>query len=73
MSEFVGKKKKLPTKYNIYKIFATGLDCKPKIRESAKKGRFCLVEDSMVEDFVFGDLKMKIVQENYVVGVFVTM
>lgn len=66
------RNKKKEERYKMFKIVTVGIDCKPRIRESGKN-RYALVETNMVEDFMIGDLKMKIVHENYIIGIFVPL
>ena len=65
-------KKKEQEKLKIYKILAVAHNVQSSLRESGK-GRIAIVESAMVEDFVCGDLKLKIVHERYVYGIFVSM
>jgi hypothetical protein len=65
------KRKHTGPRYKVFKITKPGIDCKPRLKEA--QGKYALVEAAMVEEFAFGDIKLKIVSESYVVGIWVSM
>ena len=63
------KSKKTQERYKCYMIVSNSVDCSTNFRD--KKDRIVVVEDSMVEEIEFKGTKYKIIQECYVVGMFV--
>ena len=63
------KSKKTQERYKCYRIVTNSVDCTSNFRE--KKDRVVVVEDSMVEEVTFRGTKYKLIQECYVVGMFV--
>lgn len=53
----------------LYKIKSVSIDCSRNLRDVGR-GKYVVVEDSMVEEFSYGDKKYKIVLENHCYGVF---
>ncbi len=65
------KRKNSGPRYKLYKIATPGIDCKPRLKEA--KGKYVVVETAMVEEFVYEDIQLKVVSENYIVGMFVCL
>jgi len=63
------KSKKSQERFKCYKIVNNSIDCIPNLKE--KKGRLVIVEESMVEEIVFEGKKYKLIQENYIIGMFI--
>ena len=65
---YVNNKKK-QEKYKIFKIKDVAFDCNISLRNHAK-GKYAVIDSSMIEELVFGKFKFKMGLENFVIGIF---